>query len=381
MVILPSIRRKYMVSRLPKGATVPMSECVVTLAGDRAAYTGQARTVGVTVTWEGSTLEVNVDYTLSYANNVNIGPATVTVTGMGQFSGSVTKTFHIVMGSSIPWDFNITNAQRVGNKYVANMNGGRFRQFLDTHPSGGGILIGAVFANAQWAKGWVLPRDQSGELHIENIDTSDVAILDGSGASGSYYYLIGASPDGKNTYWGGSGSGYYIKQKSGSAFDFSNMTESGTSPSLPLVSSQGMLYNRHLSFANGGRLLFVADGGWTLRKFPLGTPYDVTTIDVDSVSVYEQILGFTGYNAVTAVAFDSTGTVALLSISERKYLYQAFLPTPFDFTNATLLGTLNMSSDNDYYVFSSLHVVNDGQTLIGCTSSGVSEFSLSPSSS
>ena len=103
MVILPSIRRKYMVSRLPKGATVPMSDCVVTLAADSASYTGSARTVGVTVTWEGATLTVNTDYTLAYANNVSIGPATVTVTGMGQFSGSVTKTFQIVNGGASSW--------------------------------------------------------------------------------------------------------------------------------------------------------------------------------------------------------------------------------------------------------------------------------------
>ena len=106
MVVLPNIRRKYMVGRIPKGATVPMPSCVVTLAADSATYTGSARTVGVTVTWEGATLAVNTDYTLAYSNNVNLGPATVTVTGMGQFAGSVTKTFYIVQAhSAVDWKF------------------------------------------------------------------------------------------------------------------------------------------------------------------------------------------------------------------------------------------------------------------------------------
>ena len=109
MVILPSIRRKYMVGRIPKGSTVPMSECVVTLSSDSVSYTGSARTVGVTVTWDGATLVVNTDYTLSWANNTDVGPATVTVTGMGQFSGSVTKTFYVTSSSGADWEFSLSD--------------------------------------------------------------------------------------------------------------------------------------------------------------------------------------------------------------------------------------------------------------------------------
>ena len=110
MVILPNIRRKYMVSRRPTGDTVDMAECVVTLAADSVPYTGSARTVGVTVTWQGTELAVDTDYTLVYANNVNVGPATVTVTGTGQFTGSVTKTFYIQSGAAVGWDgINLAN--------------------------------------------------------------------------------------------------------------------------------------------------------------------------------------------------------------------------------------------------------------------------------
>ncbi len=110
MVVLPSIRRKYMNPRIPRGETVSMSECVVTLASDSVSYTGGARTVGVTVMWNGEALSVNADYTLSYANNVNLGPATVTVTGMGQFSGSVTKTFYVVADQPAgDWQFTLAD--------------------------------------------------------------------------------------------------------------------------------------------------------------------------------------------------------------------------------------------------------------------------------
>ncbi len=49
------------------------------------------------VTGQGSNvLEKGVDYTLSYENNVNVGTAQVTITGIGIYSGSVTKTFKII---------------------------------------------------------------------------------------------------------------------------------------------------------------------------------------------------------------------------------------------------------------------------------------------
>ncbi len=40
-------------------------------------------------------LEKNVDFTVSYSNNVNLGTATVTITGIGLYTGTVIKTFNI----------------------------------------------------------------------------------------------------------------------------------------------------------------------------------------------------------------------------------------------------------------------------------------------
>lgn len=48
------------------------------------------------VTSGNNTLVENVDYTLSYENNVNVGTATVTVNGIGKYSGSVSREFNII---------------------------------------------------------------------------------------------------------------------------------------------------------------------------------------------------------------------------------------------------------------------------------------------
>ena len=58
-------------------------------------YTGEAITPTVTVKDGETTLVENTDYTVAYANNVETGTATVTVTGMGDYSGEATATFII----------------------------------------------------------------------------------------------------------------------------------------------------------------------------------------------------------------------------------------------------------------------------------------------
>ena len=58
-------------------------------------YTGTAQTPDINLTFEGKTLVYGTDYITTFENNVNKGKATVRITGMGRFSGTVTKTFNI----------------------------------------------------------------------------------------------------------------------------------------------------------------------------------------------------------------------------------------------------------------------------------------------
>jgi hypothetical protein len=63
-------------------------------------YTGKAITPTPTVVLDGMTLTEGTDYTLSYTDNVDVGTATVTVTGKGAYVGTKTiKTFKIVTSS------------------------------------------------------------------------------------------------------------------------------------------------------------------------------------------------------------------------------------------------------------------------------------------
>ena len=58
-------------------------------------YTGYAITPDVVVTMNNRVLNRGTDYTVSYANNINVGTATMTVNGIGSYSGSKTINFTI----------------------------------------------------------------------------------------------------------------------------------------------------------------------------------------------------------------------------------------------------------------------------------------------
>ena len=78
-------------------APKPLTATMVGAVGNVVTYTGTAFTPEPTVmdTVRGVTLVDGADYTLSYANNVNVGTATVTVNGKGNYTGNITKNFTI----------------------------------------------------------------------------------------------------------------------------------------------------------------------------------------------------------------------------------------------------------------------------------------------
>lgn len=91
-------------------------------------YNGKALTPAVVVTYNGKTLANNTDYTLSYAANVNIGTATVTITGNGSYEKSLTKTFAITVKKNGSYTvgslkYKITNPKTDGKGTVAVAGG------------------------------------------------------------------------------------------------------------------------------------------------------------------------------------------------------------------------------------------------------------------
>lgn len=68
----------------------------VTLSKSKYTYTGKAIKPAVTVKKGSTKLTLNKDYKVSYKNNTKMGTATVTVTFINNYSGSIKKSFKIV---------------------------------------------------------------------------------------------------------------------------------------------------------------------------------------------------------------------------------------------------------------------------------------------
>lgn len=66
-----------------------------TVSAPTVPWSGEAQEPAVTVTLDGAELTQGVDFTVAYDNNVDIGEATIVVTGIGSYEGEATGTFVI----------------------------------------------------------------------------------------------------------------------------------------------------------------------------------------------------------------------------------------------------------------------------------------------
>ena len=73
----------------------PASLAAAAVTAADETYTGEAITPAPVVTLNGVELAKGTDYTVGYANNTNAGAATVTITGVGNYTGTVTGSFAI----------------------------------------------------------------------------------------------------------------------------------------------------------------------------------------------------------------------------------------------------------------------------------------------
>lgn len=89
-----TVTRTYPIARRSLG------EASIEIAPLSTAYTGANIQPSATVTYNGRTLAAGTDYDISYANNVKVGEATVTLVGKGNFVDTVTKTFTITRAES-----------------------------------------------------------------------------------------------------------------------------------------------------------------------------------------------------------------------------------------------------------------------------------------
>ncbi len=108
-------------------------------------YDGNAKEPNPTVIYVTTTLEKDVDYTLSYSDNVEIGTASVTITGIGNYAGTKTATFEIVS----PEEWRITNAIDMYRLY--NVWTGEHFYTASVEERDGLIGLGWIYEGVGWS--------------------------------------------------------------------------------------------------------------------------------------------------------------------------------------------------------------------------------------
>ncbi len=88
-------RAKWLDNNTPTWNITTINANNVTIANAGIKYTGSAIEPKIRVRVNGKLLTAGTDYTVTYKNNINAGKGTATVTGIGNYSGTVNKYFVI----------------------------------------------------------------------------------------------------------------------------------------------------------------------------------------------------------------------------------------------------------------------------------------------
>ncbi|MDO4976633.1 MAG: leucine-rich repeat protein [Eubacteriales bacterium] len=99
-----------------------IANAAINLSQTSYIYDGNLKQPNVTVIYGGQTLVINRDYLLSYDNNLKPGTANVTISGIGDYTGSVTKTFTISKASQTITSSPLTISVIKGNTGTFTVN-------------------------------------------------------------------------------------------------------------------------------------------------------------------------------------------------------------------------------------------------------------------
>lgn len=97
---------------------ISIEKMTVILSQDTFTYSGKENKPTVTVKNGNAVLKEGTDYTVTYKNNVQVGTAQVIVTGIGDYEGTVTKTFTIQKNNAL----STSKGNRTGKKVDTSDN-------------------------------------------------------------------------------------------------------------------------------------------------------------------------------------------------------------------------------------------------------------------
>ena len=240
-------------------------------------YTGQQITMDntLTVVDDGTLLDRGTDYTVTYGDNTAVGTdsGSVTITGMGNYTGRVTKTFEIAaveasyLSASLDRYFGYYGDSTTNNATVTVMHG--------AHPVTEGVSVTVTGPSAT-------VNDQTVTFNSAGVYTIQVEVTGSHTGSFTLYYTL-------------------LPQDSGGAFDIS-----GLGDNIVTYDGQNHAFMPSVS-ASDGTQLTVGDYTLTYRYTPFvgteisaGTAYDPSSTQMVEAGLYIVTVNGTGNHTGTA---------------------------------------------------------------------------------
>lgn len=111
-------------------------------------YTGKEVKPKPTVKYRKTTLIFGTDYIVSYKNNTNLGTATVTIKGKGDYEGTVTKTFKIVVGQTKGLVTKLKDTKSITIKWNKDKVVSGYEVYMSTNKSKGYKKVATIRKNS-----------------------------------------------------------------------------------------------------------------------------------------------------------------------------------------------------------------------------------------
>ena len=356
---LYNTRRKHVA-----GSTITkrsVAEAVISGVSNSYRYTGSAITApGLQVRLDGMLLALNEDYTVSYSDNVAIGMGSVTVTGRGNYYGTVTRTFYIVSAPK-GWEaFDLTDTAYVGSSALSD----------------GNTAI-TSFDNMQILEdGRLFFTDKStGRMYIWGF-TGGTASAGYDSRSDIVQYNTGAfmAPNGLSVVYAGTGFSKTYTRSLGVAFDLSTL--GGTSTQI-----LGMQNSVQFISSDGKHLVLKGAAGNEPHVYAMTTPYDfanATDVSGYNMSNLEaEFISATGESSASfyGMCFSDDGKSAVVVWGA--CVLKLAMSTAWDVTTLSLSSWFKPSQSGASWTAVGVNPAGTRMVLANATDGKLYEFSLS----
>ncbi len=311
------------------------------------AYTGSQRTPSPTVMLDGVSLVAKTDYTVSYKNNTSCGLATVVVTGIGNYRGSISKNFYIIPESLSGVTYGTRTANSIEVKWSTSKNADGYYIHRSLSKDGGYSIVKTI-------------TNGSTSSYV------DTDLLSGT----RYYYkaqaykniggkrIAGVFPSAAPS---ATTSGYTVNTTTGLAVSKKTSTSVTLKWNKTLTSNDGKVVTGYYIYrstaANSGySLVATVSNGETLTYKDTGLTAGKTYYyRVQPYRTYKGTAGKGGYASLSVATLGKVGTVTGLKKSSVKI-------------GSTKLSWSGVSTANGYEIYHSLKK-GSGYSLVKTTTS------------